>query len=79
MMIISKIVCMQCQGRGEVEGWIVTEDIDLDPSVGRLCRTTQTCPNCNGKGYTTYPVFTVEEAKVIAKHFGFDIMGDDDE
>jgi hypothetical protein len=33
------------------------------------------CPKCNGKGYTTYPVFTVEEAIEIAKHFGFDIEG----
>lgn len=78
-MIISKIVCMNCKGKGTVENWVLAEDIDLDPTIGRLCRTEQTCPECNGKGYTTYPVFTTEEAKVIAKHFGFEIIGDDDD
>lgn len=78
-MIISKIVCMNCRGKGTVENWVFTEDIDLDPTIGRLCRTEQTCPECNGKGYTTYPVFTTEEAKVISKHFGFEIIGDDNE
>ena len=75
-MLISKTVCMKCNGRGIVENWMFTEDVDLDSSVGRLCRIEQTCPECNGKGYTTYPVFTTEEAKVIAKHFGFNIIGD---
>ena len=77
MMIISKIVCMNCGGKGTVENWVFTEDID--PAIGILHRTEQTCPDCNGKGYTTYPVFTVEEAKVMAKHFGFEIKGDDND
>lgn len=37
--------------------------------------TEDFCPKCSGKGYTTQPVFTVEEAIEIAKHFGFDIEG----
>jgi hypothetical protein len=70
---------MNCKGKGTVENWVFTEDIDLDPTIGRLCRTEQTCPECHGKGYTKYPVFTVEEAKVIAKHFRFEITGDTDD
>ncbi len=77
-MRISRITCMNCRGQGTVEEWVTTDDIDLDYSVGRLHRTTHTCPECHGKGYTKYPVFTVEEAKVIAKHFRFEITGDDD-
>lgn len=37
--------------------------------------TEELCPQCKGKGYTLYPTFTVEEAIDIAKHFGFDIEG----
>ena len=78
-MYINKITCMNCKGEGAAKEWIFTEDIDLDHSIGKLCHTERTCPECKGKGYLTYPVFTVEEAKVIAKHFGFDVTGDDDE
>jgi hypothetical protein len=33
------------------------------------------CFQCNGTGYTTYPVFTTEEAVELARHFGFNIEG----
>jgi hypothetical protein len=37
--------------------------------------TEEVCSQCNGAGYTTYPVFTTEEAVELAQHFGFNIEG----
>ena len=37
--------------------------------------TEEFCSQCNGTGYTTYPVFTTEEAVELARHFDFDIEG----
>ena len=71
-MYINKIVCGQCFGTGHVESWEVIEDTN-EKCYGIAVRNEILCPQCGGKGYTTYPVFTVEEAVKIAQHFGFDI------
>jgi RecJ-like exonuclease len=74
-MLINKITCGQCFGKGRIESWKLAES-DPISGTGLAVRTEITCPQCDGKGYIEYPVFTVEEAKVIAKHFGFNIIGD---
>lgn len=28
------------------------------------------CPTCNGRGYTDYAIFSIEEAEAILKHCG---------
>ena len=73
-MYINKIVCTICFGKGITQEWV------SDDSVKGSCilkAKDVTCPTCKGRGYTTYPVFTVEEAKAISKHFGFEIIGDE--
>ncbi len=73
-MHINRICCPACYGTGKIQQWVMTE---TNPDgTGTLKAEDCTCGNCSGKGYTEYPVFTVEEAKVIAKHFGFNIIGD---
>jgi hypothetical protein len=71
-MYINRIACANCYGTGKTQEWVMAE---TNPT-GTLRAEECVCGNCGGKGYTTYPVFTVEEAKVIAKHFGFEVIGD---
>lgn len=40
--------------------------------------TEEVCSQCNGTGYTTYPVFTTEEAIKLAQYFGFNIESDEE-
>ena len=72
-MYINRIACANCYGTGKTQKWTAAEPIDK--YTGTLKLEYSTCDACKGKGYTTYPVFTVEEAKVIAKHFGFEVIG----
>ncbi len=76
-MYINKTCCLICNGTGKTQKWVESE---TNPDGTRTIRLEDsTCDSCKGKGYTTYPVFTVEEAKVIAKHFGFEVIGDENE
>ena len=76
-MLINKIVCMQCKGRGHETVWRIGK-MNQDGS-GTIVTEEGLCAQCKGKGYTRYPVFTVEEATEIAKHFGFNIVGLEEE
>ena len=69
-MQINKIACGQCSGRGRTTVWKVDEADQL------IRRTEVACQQCAGKGYITYPVFNIEEAIEIAKHFGFEVIGE---
>ena len=68
-MNIERITCVTCGGAGKVIEWKVVE-IDEKAGVGRAQSEEVVCTNCNGVGYTKYPVFSVEEAKAILKHCG---------
>ncbi len=73
-MYINKICCPACSGTGKTQKWVIAE---TNPDgTGTIKAEECICGNCSGKGYTEYPVFTVVEAKVIAEHFGFIIIGD---
>ena len=57
------LTCANCAGMGKTQNWkwidshtLHTEDVD--------------CPNCNGRGYTDYAIFSIEEAEAILKHCG---------
>lgn len=71
-MLINKIVCMQCHGKGYETVWRVQEQ-NAD-GTGTINAEEATCCNCGGTGFNKYPVFTVDEAIKVAKHFGFDII-----
>lgn len=75
-MFINKIVCVQCHGKGYETVWRA-DKINQD-GTGTIVAEEELCAQCKGKGYTTYPAFTVDEAIKIAKHFGFEIIGLED-
>ena len=66
-MEVMNVRCNQCDGFGIITRWIVPDD-----NVHVANRSTEICEKCNGKGYTEYAVFSVEEAKAILKHCGLD-------
>ena len=68
-MHIGRITCANCCGTGKTTKWKVVE-IDEEAGVGRAQSEEVVCDNCGGKGYTEYPVFSVEEAKAILKYCG---------
>lgn len=68
-MQINKTTCGNCCGKGYVETYKIVEN----SACGLIRREQDICEQCGGNGYIEYPVFTVEEAVKIAKHFGFDI------
>lgn len=67
-MRINKIACGKCNGLGRESVWRVETD-----NHQLIRREEVACTQCAGKGYATYPVFTVDEAMTIAKYFGFEI------
>jgi hypothetical protein len=73
-MYINKTCCLICNGTGKTQKWIASEP-DAD-GTRTIKMEDAICDTCKGKGYTEYPVFTVVEAKVIAEHFGFIVIGD---
>lgn len=74
-MEIKRVRCGNCGGSGRIIVWRPEKDSER-PGVSIAKAEEDTCPTCKGKGYTTQPAFTTEEAKVIAKHFGFSLTGD---
>lgn len=62
-MFTNYITCANCGGSGIAEHWKVEQP-------GKLTKVEEECPVCKGEGCIAYPIFTVEEAKVILKHCG---------
>jgi DnaJ-class molecular chaperone len=68
-MEIKQTTCGNCGGSGRVIVWRTTKDSErLGVSIAKA--EEDTCPTCKGEGFIEYPIFTVEEAKVILKHCG---------
>ena len=63
-MKIDRITCGNCLGVGHT---IVWKYVDLHDNMGTLQSEEVGCTQCGGRGYTEYPVFSVEEAKAILK------------
>lgn len=64
-MNVMKTFCGNCAGIGTKTYW-------KDVGDHTLQKEDVQCEECNGKGYTEYAVFDVEEAKAILKHCGLD-------
>lgn len=63
------ITCNNCCGTGtEIKWRFFTKDIST--GIGTMQREEIVCESCNGKGYTEYAVFSIEEAEAILKHCG---------
>ena len=74
-MYINKICCPFCYGSGKIQKWVMAES--NPDGTGTLRAEEGVCDTCKGKGYTEYPVFTVEEAIKIAEHLGLEIIRED--
>lgn len=68
-MNINQITCGNCGGTGRAINWKVVSE-DTKTGIGTMQSEKVVCPCCNGKGWTEYAVFSVEEAKAILKHCG---------
>ena len=66
-MNIMKVTCGTCAGMGKHFNWKL---VGIDDVSGTMKREEVVCEECDGKGYTEYATFTLEEAKVILKHCG---------
>ena len=59
------ITCANCSGIGNQTQWKVVDYI-----TGKLQKEETVCEACNGKGYTEYAMFSIEEANAILRHCG---------
>ncbi|MBO5828762.1 MAG: hypothetical protein J6R59_09995 [Paludibacteraceae bacterium] len=66
-MNVMQVFCGNCAGTGKMTNWKV---VDSNDNMGTMKREETVCCACNGKGYTEYATFTLEEAKAILKHCG---------
>lgn len=72
-MIKQQETCGTCGGTGKTVITVVDSFKFIDSSSGRIGSAhneERICLQCNGKGYTEYAKFTIEEAEVILKHCG---------
>ena len=58
-----KVFCNNCVGFGYVNQKFIFNDDGITFRIEK-----DVCSMCNGKGYTEYAVFSIEEAEVILKH-----------
>ena len=68
-MNINQITCGNCCGTGQTTVWKVVSK-DEETGINTMQSEASICSRCNGKGWTEYVVFSVEEAKAILKHCG---------
>lgn len=66
-MNVMQVMCSSCAGMGKQTNWKV---VDLNDNMSTMKSEKVMCEACNGKGYTEYATFTLEEAKAILKHCG---------
>lgn len=66
-MDVMKYFCNNCSGMGKKINWKV---VDTNDNISTMKKEETVCEECNGKGYTEYAIFSIEEAKAILKHCG---------
>ena len=66
-MNIMQVMCGSCAEMGKQINWKI---VDLNDNIGTVKKEETVCAACNGKGYTEYVTFSLEEAKAILKHCG---------
>lgn len=78
-MNVMKVICGTCAGIGKHYNWktiymnnvsSTMEQNYMEDVTAIAEREEIVCQACNGKGYTEYATFTLEEAKAILKHCG---------
>lgn len=65
-----KAACGNCAGVGKRIEWGIQPGVYDEDGFHKAIREEIVCEACNGKGYTEYAVFSVEEAEAILKHCG---------
>jgi hypothetical protein len=66
-MNVMQVFCASCAGMGKQTTWKL---IDLNDNISTMGKEEAVCAVCNGKGYTEYATFSLDEAKAILKHCG---------
>lgn len=66
-MNVMQVSCGSCAGIGRHTNY---EVIDLSDDTSTIKSKETVCSVCNGKGYTEYAIFSIEEAKSILEHCG---------
>ena len=66
-MNVMQVFCGSCVGTGKITNWKV---VDFNGNTGTAEKEESICGACNGRGYTEYATFTLEEAKAILKYCG---------
>ncbi len=66
-MNIMQETCCMCGGSGHIMEY---KPVHSDGVTTTLQGEKVVCKHCNGKGWTEYAVFSVEEAKAILEHCG---------
>lgn len=69
-MNVIQVTCGSCAGMGKQINWKV---VDFNDNMDTMKKEEVVCGACNGKGYTEYAIFTLEEAKAILKHCGLKV------
>ena len=63
-----QVTCGNCAGVGKT---IIWRHRGIDENGFGVAQKEETiCAACDGKGYTEYAVFSIEEAEAILKHCG---------
>ena len=66
-MNVMRAFCTSCSGMGK---YVIWKAVDLSNNIGTMESEEIVCGACNGKGYTEYATFSLEEANAILKHCG---------
>ena len=67
-MNVMQVTCGNCGGIGSTTIYDIVSH--AEDTIGMAQGRRVVCPNCDGKGWTEYAVFSVDEAKAILKHCG---------
>lgn len=68
-MKVMRVLCESCAGMGKESNWKIIHSNDQTSALASEEEKT-VCDVCNGKGYTEYVIFSMEEAKAILKYCG---------
>ena len=67
-MNIMQKTCDNCDGMGYIIDYFITPGVYDEYGFHKRQSEEVVCKQCNGKGYTEYAVFSVEEAEAILKY-----------
>jgi RecJ-like exonuclease len=68
-----QVTCVHCGGIGKSFDYSNIISANNETGVVVFGEKYVVCNYCNGKGYTEYAVFSIEEAETILKHCGLNV------